>query len=400
MPTFEMRNQACIVGLGQSQFGRNLEFSPILLQAEAYKAALADAGLTRADIDGFSTSHGAPHGADYDEFAIHTGSTFRWVQQNWTHGRWAGSSLSAAVFAVCSGLANYVLVANTQMESPGGYGRHYPHGTGGWNEGLRDVGGGHGQVNYHGLDTPGAANAMATRFYMEKYGAKSEDLGWVSTSIRAWANLNPQAIFYDRKITLDDYMEARFISAPMRLFDYCLLNEGAQCIIVTTADRAKDLKQPPVYIAGYQGIQTSRDASLVLARPGLGIGIQREYTFDAGTPAVYGAAQVDQSDVDGVYIYDSFAPSIWYALERFGFAKDGEAFEFCRDGRIAPGGALPVNSNGGSLSEAGLFGYNHIAEATRQLRGNGETGDRQIPNAEVLQWMTPFGDSLILTKGN
>ena len=110
MPVFDMRNQACIVGLGQSQFGRNLDVSPILLQAEAYKAALDDAGLTRDDIDGFSTSHGAPRGSDYDEFAIHTGSNFRWVQQNWTHGRWAGSSVSAAVFAVCAGLANGLLV--------------------------------------------------------------------------------------------------------------------------------------------------------------------------------------------------------------------------------------------------------------------------------------------------
>ena len=399
MPAFEMRNQACIVGIGTSEFGRNLDVSPILLQTQAYQAALDDAGLTRADIDGFSTSHGAPAGADYDEFAMHTGSTFRWAQQNWTHGRWAGSSVSAAMFAVCSGLANYVLIANTQMESPAGYRRHFPRGEGGWNEGLRDVGGGQGQVNFHGLDTPGSATSLATRYYMEKYGATSEELGSIAVSERAWANLNPQAIFHDRPMTLDDYMDARFISAPLRLFDYCLVNEGAQCIIVTTAERAKDLKKPPVYIAGYQGIQTSRDSSIIFARPGLGIGLQRDFHYDAGVQDVYRQARVDQSDVDAVYIYDSVSPSIWFTLERFGFAKDGEAHEFTQEGRIAPGGALPVNTSGGSLSEAGLFGYNSIAEMTRQLRGN-EAGARQVPNAEVMQWMTPFGDSLILTKGN
>ena len=399
MPTLDMRNQACIVGIGASQFGRNLDISPIRLQTEAYQAALDDAGLKREDIDGFSTAHGAPRGSDYDEFAMHTGSTFRWAQQYWTHGRWAGSSVSSAAFAVSSGLANYVLIANTQLESPAGYGRHFRGGGGGWNEGLRDVGGGQGQVNYFGLDTAGSATSLAARYYIEKYGAKPEELGAVSVSIRAWAQMNPQAIMYGRPMTLDDYMESRFISPPLRLFDYCLQNEGAQCLIVTTPERARDLKKPPVYIAGYQGIHASRDDSIIFARPGLGIGLQRAYDYDAGVQEVYGRAGVQQSDVDAAYIYDAFSPNIWLTLERFGFAKAGEAHEFCIDGRIAPGGALPVNTNGGSLSEAGLFGYNSIAEMTRQLRGN-EAGDRQVPRAEVLQWMTPWGDSLILTKGN
>lgn len=396
MPVFDMKDQACIVGVGASEWGRVVNKSPILLQAEAFKAALADAGLERDDIDGFSTAHGAPEGADYDEFAAHLGCTFRWVNQNWTHGRWASTSVAYATFAVCAGLANYVVIMNTALNRQG-YGRHFPHGSGGWNEGLRDVGGGQGQVNYVGLDTPGSATALAMRDYMNRYGATSEELGSVAVAHRKHANLDPKAVMHGRPMTLDDYMESRLLTPPLRLFDYCLVNEAAVALIVTTAERARDLRKTPVYISGHQGIQTSRDDFVIFARPGLGVGFQREYEYEAGPQPVYGMAGVEQEDVDGVYIYDAFSPSVWFTLERFGFTKPGEAHEFTQEGRIELGGALPVNTNGGMLSGCYLYGYNHMMEMTEQLRG--EAGERQIPDAEALQWMTPFGDSLILTKG-
>jgi len=390
----DLKNQACIVGVGASEYAMVLNQSAGRMQTAAMRAALEDAGLTKDDIDGYTTAHGAPEGTDYDEFAVQTGLTLRWASQYWTHGRWASTSIAQAAFAVSTGLANYVLVMNTSI-SPRGYARFLPHRSG-WNEGLRDVGGGQGQVNYHGLDTAGSATSLIAREYMNQYGAKSEQLGAVSVAFRKWACLDPSAVMYDKPITLDDYLAARMIAPPLRLFDYCLTNDGSVALIVTTPERAKALKKEPIYISGHQGIQSSRDDFAIFGRPGMGVAMQRAYDYVAPPQPAYAMAGVEQSDVDVAYLYDAFSIGVWTTLERFGFCKPGEAPAFCADGRIEPGGAFPLNTNGGQLSGSYLYGYNHIAEAVKQLRG--ECGERQVPNARVAQWLTPFGDSLILTK--
>jgi len=391
---FDLKNQACIVGVGSSEYGMVLNQSAMRLQTAALRAALDDAGLTKDDIDGYSTAHGAPEGTDYDEFAVQAGLNLRWAAQYWTHGRWASTSVAHAAMAVSAGLANYVLIMNTSL-SPRGYAKYLPHRTG-WNEGLRDVGGGQGQVNYHGLDTPGSATALIARDYMNQYGATSEELGAIAVAFRRHAQLDPQAVMHGKPMTLDDYMQARQITPPLRLFDYCLTNDGAVALIVTTAERARALKKTPVYISGHQGIHGSRDDYAIFARPGMGVAMQTAYDYVAPPQPVYAMAGVDQSDVDTVTIYDAFSVGVWTALERFGFCKAGEAHEFCLDGRIEVGGALPINTNGGQLSGSYLYGYNHIGEMVKQLRG--ECGDRQVPDAQVAQWITPFGDSLLLTK--
>ncbi len=393
---YDLKNQVAIVGVGNSQYARVLDdVSPIRTLATALRNALEDAGLTKDDIDGFVTSHGAPGGADYDEFAVHAGMHIKWVNQSWTHGRWGTTSLTQAATALCAGLAEYVVVLNATV-SGHGYLKYFKT-SGGWSEGLRDIGGGQGQVNYHGVDTPGSATSLVARAYMEKYGATSEQLGTVAVTYRKHAQLNPNAIMYGRPMTLDNYMESRFISPPFRLFDYCLTNEGANAIILTTAARAKDLKKQPVYLTGVQGIQANRDDFIAFARPGLPVGMQTEYDYVAGPQKVYEMAGVTQKDIDGLYVYDSFSTNLWMILERYGFVKAGEAPAWIQDGRIELGGELPVNTNGGLMSEGHYGGNSHFIEMVRQLRG--ECGPRQIANAEVLQWATPFGDTLIMTKG-
>jgi acetyl-CoA acetyltransferase len=215
-------------------------------------------------------------------------------------------------------------------------------------------------------------------------------------SIRAHAQANPQAIMR-KTMTLDDYLGSRFIIEPLRLFDCCLVTDGAACVLVTSAERARDLAQPPVYISGMQGIRGGRD-EFVFGTPGLGINQQdtsvrtpRDVDLES-----YRMAGVERSDVDAFYTYDAFSPAVLFALERFGFCGQGEAADWVQHGRIGPGGELPVNTSGGLLSEAHVSGWNSIVELTRQLRG--ACGERQVPDAQVAQWGTVWGDSIIFRK--
>jgi acetyl-CoA acetyltransferase len=394
----DIKNKVCVVGVGHSAFARVLDESPVRLQVEAMRNALDDAGLTKDAIDGFVTPSGSPGGIDYDEFAAHAGLNLRFVNQSWNHGRWASTSLINAALALEAGLCDYALIACT-ITTGRGYRRHFSRGGGGhgWSEGLRDVGGGHGEVDYHGLDTPGAGSSLIARDYMRRYGATNEELGTVAVTQRKHANLNPHAIMHERPMTPDDYMESRLISPPFRLFDYCLTNEGSCALILTTAERARDLKQPPVFLSGMQGVQTSRDDFSMFARPGMGVSFQTEYEYTAPSQPVYEMAGVTRDDIDALYVYDAFSTNVWMALERYGFCGEGEAHEWIQDGRIELGGELPLNTNGGLMSEGHYWGFSHLIEATRQLRE--ECDERQVQGAEVVQWVTTFGDSLILTKG-
>jgi len=396
MAVFDMKNQACVVGVGTSnKFGQVLNQSPIQLEIEAFKMALDDAGLKRDDIDGINTAFGAPSGVDYEEMGVQTGTNFRWCNQNVNHGRWASTSISTSALVVCAGLANYVLVINTTTNARG-YGRHFPRERG-FSEGMRDIGSGHGLVAHHGLDTPGAATSMVATKYMNKYGATAEELATTAITFRKHANLNPMAIMHDRPMNLEDYMNSRPISPPFRLFDYCLVNEGATCLIVTTAERAKDLKKKPVYISGAQGMPTGRNNYTMFARPGLGLTFEEEFDYKVPPQLAYQMAGVTPKDIDALYMYDSFSPNLWMVLERYGFCPPGEGHTWVQGGRIQLGGELPVNTNGGLMSEGHFSGYNMLVEMVRQLRN--ECGPRQVKDAEVIQWATPWGDSIIMTKG-
>jgi acetyl-CoA acetyltransferase len=390
--------QACIVGVGTSDaFGFSLGKSPLTLQAEALRAALDDCGLAKTAIDGVATSHGAPRGVDYEEFVLAAGLSVRWASQMWSHGRWAAATITDAALAVTAGLAECVAVADTTTTARG-YGRHLS-GLGGGNaaEGLRDVGGGHGEWDIHGLDTPGAATALAAQAYMDAYGATADDLADIAIAFREHASANPMAIMRDKKMTRQSYYAEPVIAGPFRRADYCLSNEGSVCLIVTTRERARDLAAAPAVIAGMSGIRASRDDYVLFARPGLGVGIQRRHPFAVREePPVYGMAGVRRSEIDGLYVYDSFGSNLWMVLERFGFCGAGEAPAYVRDNGISLGSSVPVNTNGGMMSEAHLSGYGHLAEMVRQLRG--AAGPRQIEDAAAVQWATPRGDSVILTK--
>jgi acetyl-CoA acetyltransferase len=390
----DIGNQAAIVGIGVSPFGRFLPQSQLALGATAFKAALEDAGLERRDIDGLSIHLGWPVGVDYDRVAEAFGLEIRYVNQTWLHGRFVTQTLQHAVLAVAAGLASVVACVTAvsftrEREILGGPGDH---------EGTREEGGTHGEAPVYGLTAPAGGAALAMQRYMARYGATSAELAAVPIALRKHALRNPLAMM-KKPLSLADHQGARMVVDPLRLFDCCLVSDGAAVVLVTSLERARDLKQKPVAITAMQGIRAGRD-EFIFAPPGLGL--NQQPTRQAATPRaadleLFDRAGLAQKDIAGFYTYDAFSPLVLFALERFGFCGAGEAAGWVQGGRIEPDGALPVNSSGGLLSEAHVGGWNSICEIARQLRG--AAGPRQLADAEHLLWGTAWGDAVLFSRG-
>jgi len=392
-----MALDACIVGIGTSHaVGLELGQSPLALQSEAFVAALADSGLDKNAVDGIITARGAPYGVDYDEFVVANGLNVRWVSQLWSHGRWTASVLAQAALAVSAGVADCVAVTNSHV-SERGYGRHFASIDNRLDESFRDGGGPYSGWAVHGSPGAGTGAALVTQQYMDRYGATASDLAAVVIGHRQHSARNPLALLRDEPITEAEYLENSPILGPLRIPDICRMIDGATTLIVTTTERAKALGVPPVRIAGVEGIRASRENYVFFSRPGLGSGISQPSSYTApATSPVYTMAGLAQADIDGLYLYDPFAHMVWMVLERWGFCKEGEAADYVRERGIGLESPLPINTNGGLLAEGHLFGYGHLIEMTRQLRGT--AGSRQIVDATVLQWANAWGDSLILTN--
>jgi len=222
-----------------------------------------------------------------------------------------------------------------------------------------------------GLTSQGALYAMMANRYMAETGFSAADLGAVAVAERAWANRNPAAQFHDSTLTLDDYHRSRWIVEPFHLLDCCLVSNGGAAVIVTSAERARDLRQPPVYLWGFgQG------------HPG-GDPVD---TLTSGAPlakrTAFVMAGIDTADVDVAELYDCYTFTVLVTLEDYGFCPKGESGRFVRDGNIAPGGRLPVNTGGGQLSSFYMWGMTPVAEAVIQARGQG--GARQAAEHDVV----------------
>lgn len=386
-----MTLDAAIVGIGTSRFGRGLPESQLKLAATAFKNALADAALERSDVDGLSIHLGWPLGPDYDRVAEAFGLDIRYVNQSWLHGRFITNALQHAALAVSVGLADVVAcVTAVSFTRERGF-----LGGPGDVEGNREEGGTHGEAPPYGLTAPAGGAALAMQRYMHVYGATSAQLAAVPIALRKHAGKNPAAIMRE-PLTLEAHQAARMVVDPLRLYDCCLISDGAAVVLIARAERARDLRQRPVRIAAMQGTRAGRE-EFIFAPRGLGIN-QQSGTQTAARAVdleVFAQAGVTHADVHGFYTYDAFSPLVLFALERFGYCGPGEAAAFVQDGRIELGGELPVNTSGGLLSEAHVAGWNSICEMVRQLRGT--AGATQIPNAQVLHWGTAWGDAVMLT---
>jgi acetyl-CoA acetyltransferase len=389
-----IRDQTAIAGIGQSEYGRFLPDSQLKLGAKALKAALDDAGLAREDVDGIAIHLGWPLGVDYDRVAETYGLDLRWVSQSWLHGRFVTSAIQQAAMAVACGLAN-VVVCFTAISFTRE--RHILGGPGDA-EGMREEGGTHGESPPYGLTAPAGGAAIAMQRYMAEYGATSEQLAAVPIAFRKHALKSPHAVM-KQPLTLAGHQASRMVVDPLHLYDCSLITDGAAVAIITSAERARDLKQAPVYIAGMQGMRSGRD-EFIFAPRGLGINQQppARWTPEERDLLAYRMAGVDRQDIAGLYTYDAFSPLVLFTLERFGFCGPGEAAAWVQGGRIELGGELPMNTSGGLLSEAHVGGWNSILEMVRQLRGT--AGERQIPGARHLQWGTAWGDSVVFRSAS
>jgi acetyl-CoA acetyltransferase len=380
-----------IAGIGQSEYGRFLPDSQLRLGAKAFKAALADAGLKREDVDGIAIHLGWPLGVDYDRVAESFGLDLRWVSQSWLHGRFITSAIQQAALAVAAGLADVVacftaISFTRERQILGGPGDA---------EGGREEGGTHGESPPYGLTAPAGGAALGMQRYMALYGATSEQLAAVPIAFRKHALKNPGAVM-KQPLTLEAHQASRMVVDPLRLFDCSLITDGAAVALITSEERARDLRQKPVRISGMQGLRSGRD-EFIFAPRGLGINQQetRKWQPRERDLRVYPSAGIRRKDVQGLYTYDAFSPLVLFTLERFGFCGPGEAAAWVQGGRIELGGELPMNTSGGLLSEAHIGGWNSILEMVRQLRGT--AGERQIPDVRHLQWGTAWGDSVMLS---
>ena len=358
------------------------------LAAEAYREALADAGISHDAVDGVVTHYGAPLGVDFDRFAETVGLNARYCAQYWKHGRFITTALQNAALVVMAGLADVIacVTAVKFLDVRGTLGGDHDR------DNLREGGGSHGEEPAFGLTAPVSGAAIAWQRYCAQHDVDPSMLFHVVAGSRAHARLNPRAM---RREPLDaqGYAAEPMVVEPLRRADCSLLSDGAVVALVASRDLARTLDRPAVYLKGMQAMRAGRD-EFVFAPRGLGVRQQGLVPRVEREPfQVFAMARVERDAIDALYTYDAFAPLIPYVLERFGHCAPGKAAEFAAAGDTAPGGRLPVNTSGGLIAEAHVAGWNSIAEIVRQVRG--EAGPTQLPRAENLQWATAWGDSII-----
>jgi acetyl-CoA acetyltransferase len=371
-----LRGRAAIVGVADdvSPTGE-LDRSGRALEAAMIKAALDDAGLTLADVDGVCHAMSAVGLAEY--LGIHP----RYLDSTNSGGSSFEIHLEHAAAAIAAGLADVIVsVYASTPRSDRKRGR--PRFRGRPNFGPDPM------LEWelpYGMRMPMGPYALAASRHMAQYGTTSEQLAEIAVSTRAWAALNPRARYRD-PITVDDVLASPIQSSPLHLLDCCLVTDGAGAFVMTSAERARDLAKPPVYVLG---AATGQDHSMISQMPDLAT------TPGAiSGPNAFRTAGIKPGDVDVLMGYDSFTITALLHLEDLGFCAKGEGGAFVEDGRTAPGGALPMNTNGGGLSytHPGMYGMFLIVEAARQLRGEG--GDRQVEGAEIA---VAHGSGMVLS---
>jgi len=369
-----------IIGIGESDIGKSLGRSSHSFYSQAIHAAIADAGLEKEQIDGLVTidTNAEPrtrHAMSVAQYVGLRSERMQWIQTS-KHGSVAasGGSLREAMMAIRSGVCDYVVVAGGESE-----------GTAGRDSSLTKK----AERRDREFEAPfgtlvAATFALFARKYMNDYGATEEDLAEPALAARAWANLHPKAQMGRVHISMEDVLSSPMIASPLRRLNCSLVSDGATAMVVTSLDRAREygdraitiLASEVVYGNG-QGIVTDdlgQLESLYSIREGSAIAVKRALDRTGLRPDSF----------DLYFCYDPFSFMPWLYMEALGLCREGEGAAFCRDGRLGPGGATPLNTHGGMLSychpgvPGGTF---HFIEAARQLRG--EADKRQINDART-----------------
>lgn len=354
-----MTLNAAIVGVGTTAQGEIPGKTANEIAVDAVALALADAGLTKADVDGLITCRNLHNREGIDEQIGHLLGLNPTYSATLDYGT-GNFSLHLGVMALMAGMAEtIVLTYGTNQRS-----LRTNFGTA--------VGGGADMKTTAGLVHVAGPAAMAFRRHQRLYGTTEEQLGWVSVAQREWAKLNPLAIFQD-PLSIGEYMAMPYMVEPLRRPDLTMISDGGAALILTTAERAADRPKTPVYvraIAEQTALRSDQNPDNLM-RPWISDVARRLWASSGLTP----------DDVDALYIQDATSVWVLQMLEWFGFCPVGEAGPFLTEGNTRPGGSLPVNTNGGQLSESYMWGWLHLCEAVRQLRG--ECDERQINGAET-----------------
>jgi acetyl-CoA acetyltransferase len=358
------RPRAAIVGVAESDLGYTHDKTVLQLQQQAAAAALADAGLTFGDIDAL---FGAGHWAWAPNLML---AEYLGIQPRYTDTTNIGGSsfeahLGHAVAGIESGLFEVALITygSTQRSD-------HSRGRGDFTFKLTEQ-----FEPVFGLPTPVGAYALAAMRHMHEYGTTGEQLAEVAVATRKWATMNEKALKRD-PITIADVLNSRWVAEPLHLLDCCLVTDGGGAVVVTTAERARNARKPPVWVLGHGEAHTHNS---IANMPNLAT---HQAAVSSGRDA-FARSGLTPADIDVAEIYDSFTITVVMTLEALGFCGPGEGGAFVSGQRTAPDGAFPMNTNGGGLSycHPGMYGIFLLIEATRQLRG--ECGPRQVEGARI-----------------
>ena len=382
-----IKDRTAIVGIGQTEFAKTLPHSELWMACAAIKAALEEAGIEPSEVDGLSSYTMEPN--IEVEVARNVGfGDVTWFSQVGFGGGAGCAVVGNAAMAVASGQCQVAVAWRARKR---GDAANRP-----WAQVGERVSGPGQWSRPWGLLRPVDEIAMLARRYMHEYGMTREQLANVALAFRKHANRNPAAIMYEKPLTLEQYLSARWISEPLCLFDNCLESDGAVALVIVAAERARDLGLPPVLIHGFsQGLNAQHQTMTNYFRAD-----PLEGPAWACSQLLWRNADVTPEDIDVAQLYDAFSPLVPLSLEGYGFCKRGEGADFMAGGGIEwPNGRLPVNTSGGGMSEAYVHGINLISEGVRQIRG---TSTCQVEDAQTCLVTSGEGvptSALLLRKG-
>ena len=375
--------KAVIAGIGQTEFSKNSGRSELQLACESIKAALDDAGLEPRDIDGMSTFT-IDNNEDVDIVRSMGIENLRFSSRSPHGGGGSIGTLSHAMAAVESGLAHTVVCYRAMNErSEARFGIAHMENN------SNATGSGSGFLEWSmpfGAMTPAAWTGVQAQRYMSQYGVTNEDFAPISVQLRQNAATNPLAWFYEKPITLADHQASRWIVEPVfRLLDCCQESDGGVAILVTTEERARDLRQKPATIAhATQAVPFETETVTNFYHSDL-------TRFDSGIQCardLYERTGLGPRDMQVGMLYDHFTIAVLWHLEAFGFCEPGEATDFIKDGHLALDGSIPLSPNGGLIGEAYIHGMNLVTEAVRQIRGTASNQIDEVENVLISAGMS------------